>query len=186
MGQAIDFQKNETVSYVAVLEQARHDHNAEAVKELEAIAPYPGESGLDPAKTAVERKWSVYYGGLAAGHKDGDFYFHLDRLSPEYSHDDLVAWDAGSAFTMPILWPKLADISFENVHTLQVPIILFLGRHDTTTPPEIAADWLARLKAPKKEIVWFDNSSHLPMLEEPGKTLQALITQVRPLAGEKP
>jgi proline iminopeptidase len=185
MGQAIDFQQNETASYATVLDQARRDRNAQAVKELESIAPYPGEGGLDPAKTAVERKWSVYYGGLAAGRKTGDFYFHLDRLASEYSHDDLVAWDAGSAFTMKILWPKLAAISFENVRTLHVPIILFLGRHDTTTPPEIATDWLGRLKAPEKKIVWFENSAHLPMIEEPGRTLQALLTRVRPLAAEE-
>jgi len=185
MGQAIDFEKNETISYQEVLAQARRDNNAQAVKELEAIAPYPGPGALDPAKTAVERKWSVYYGGLAAGHHDADFYYHLDRLSPEYGHDDLVAWDAGSDFTIKILWPQLAGISFENVHTLGVPIFLFLGRHDTTTPPEIAVDWLRRLKAPQKSITWFDNSGHLMMVEEPGKTLVTLVNRVRPLARKK-
>jgi proline iminopeptidase len=185
MGQAIDFEQNETVGYRLVLDQARQAHNAQAIKELEGIAPYPGEGALSPPKTAIERKWSVYFGGLAAGHEDGDFYFHLDRLSPEYSHDDLVAWDKGSEFTIGILWPKLAAISFEDVHTLHVPIFLFYGRHDTTTPPEIGVDWLKHLKAPKKSIVWFDNSAHLPMLEEPGRTLVALVNRVRPLAGEE-
>jgi len=185
MGQAIDFHQNETVSYRMVLDQAKRDKNAQAVKELEGIAPYPGDGALDPAKTAIERKWSVYYGGLAAGHKDGDFYFHLDRLSPEYSHADLEAWDAGSAFSMKILWPKLAGASVEDVHRLGCPIILFLGRHDTTTPPEIAVDWLKHLRAPQKTVVWFENSAHLPMIEEPGKTLEALLTRVRPLAEDE-
>jgi pimeloyl-ACP methyl ester carboxylesterase len=185
MGQMIDFRENEKASYDIVVGQARDAHNAQAIKELEAIAPYPPQGPLDVAKTGVERKWSVYFGGLAAGHQDGDFQFHLDRLSPEYSHADLVAWDAGSDFTMKTLWPKLADLSFESVHELRVPIFLFLGRHDTTTPPEIAAAWLKRLDAPEKKIVWFDNSAHLPMVEEPGRTLEALITRVRPLAGEK-
>jgi proline iminopeptidase len=185
MGQAIDFQQNESVGYRLVLEQARRARNAQAVKELEAIAPYPGDGVLDPAKTGVERKWSVYFGGLAAGHQDGDFYYHLDRLSPEYSHDDLVAWDKGSEFTIGILWPKLAAISFEDVHTLHVPIFLLYGRHDTTTPPEIGVDWLKRLKAPEKSLEWFDNSAHLPMLEEPGKTFLTLVSRVRPLAGKE-
>ncbi|HKD24037.1 MAG TPA: alpha/beta hydrolase [Rhizomicrobium sp.] len=185
MGQMIDFRENEKASYDIVLEQARAAHNTQAIKELEAIAPYPPQGALDVAKTGVERKWSVYFGGLAAGHQDGDFQFHLDRLSPEYSHADLVAWDAGSDFTMKTLWPKLADLSFENVHELRVPIFLFLGHHDTTTPPDIAAAWLGRLQAPEKKIVWFDNSAHLPMVEEPGHTLEALITRVRPLAEEK-
>jgi pimeloyl-ACP methyl ester carboxylesterase len=185
MGQLIDFQRNEKASYATVLGQARRDGNAQAVKELEAIAPYPPQGDFDLSKTGVERKWSVYYGGLAAGRNESDFYLHIGRLSPEYGEADRKAWDASSEFTMGVLWPKLATLSFENVHALNVPIILFLGRHDTTTPPEIAADWLKRLKAPAKTIVWFDNSAHLPMIEEPGKTLQALLTRVRPLVGKE-
>jgi proline iminopeptidase len=183
MGQLIDFQQNETRSYATVLEQARRDNNAQAVKELEAIAPYPGTGDFDVAKTGVERKWSVHYGGLAAGRDDGDYYTHMGRLSPEYGADDRTAWDAGSELSMTTLWPTLARLSFEDVHELGTPIFLFLGRHDTTTPPEIAADWLQQLKAPQKSLVWFDNSAHLPMIEEPGRTLQALLTRVRPLAG---
>jgi len=184
MGQLIDFQQNEQQSYATVLEQARRDGNAAAVKELEALAPYPGAGEFGVARTGVERKWSIYYGGLAAGRRDGDFYTHMGRLSPEYGLDDRKAWDAGSDFTMSTMWPKLAGLSFENVHALDVPIVLFLGRHDTTTPPAIAADWLQRLTAPQKTLVWFDNSAHLPMLEEPGRTLQALLIRVRPLAGQ--
>lgn len=183
MGQLIDFQQNEQKGYATVLDQARRDGNAQAVKELEAIAPYPGPGEFDVAKIDVERKWSVYYGGLVAARHDADFYYHLDRLSPEYGLDDRQAWDDGSAFTMKTMFPQLASLSFENVHTLGTPIFLLLGRHDTTTLPEIAADWLQRLQAPQKTIVWFDNSAHLPMLEEPGRTLQALVTRVRPLAG---
>jgi len=184
MGQLIDFQENEKASYAKVLDQARRDGNAKAVKELEAIAPYPGPGDMDVAKTAIERNWSVYYGGLAAGRRDGDFYYHIGRLSPEYGQADRKAWDDSSEFTMKTMWPKLARLSFEHVRTLDVPVFLFLGRHDTTTPPEIASAWLGRLKAPSKSIIWFDNSAHLPMIEEPGRMLEALHSRVRPLAGK--
>ena len=152
--------------------------------ELLAIAPYPEAGALDVAKTGVERKWSIYYGGLAAGRGDGDFYLHLGRLSPEYGMADRKAWDDSSDFTMKTMWPKLAALSFENVRTLAVPVFLFLGRHDTTTPPQIAAAWLGRLKAPSKSVVWFEDSAHLPMIEEPGRMLEALRSRVRPLAGK--
>jgi pimeloyl-ACP methyl ester carboxylesterase len=183
MGQLIDFQENEKASYAIVLDQARRDGNAQAVKELEGIAPYPGPGDMDVVKTAVERKWSVYYGGLAAGRRNGDFYFHIGRLSPEYGQADRKAWDASSDFTMATMWPKLARLSLENVRTVGTPVILFLGRHDTTTPPEIASAWLSRLKAPLKSVIWFDNSAHLPMIEESGRMLEILLTRVRPLAG---
>lgn len=183
MGQLIDFQENEKASYATVLDQARRDGNAEAVKELLSIAPYPGPGELDVSKTGIERKWSIHYGGLAAGRRDGDFYLHLGRLSPEYGMADRKAWDDGSDFTMKTMWPKLATLSLENVRRVDVPVFLFLGRHDTTTPPDIAAQWLGRLQAPSKAVVWFEQSAHLPMIEEPGRMLEALRTRVRPLAG---
>ena len=184
MGQLIDFQENEVASYAMVLDQARHDGNALAVQELEAVAPYPGAGDLDLTKTGLERKWSVYYGGLAQGRQDSDFYIHLGRLSPEYGLADRKAWDDSSDFSMAHLWPKLARISFENIRSLRTPVLLFLGRHDTTTPPQIAAAWLKRLSAPSKSVIWFDNSAHLPMIEEPGHMLAVLNTRVRPLAGK--
>jgi proline iminopeptidase len=185
MGQLIDFQQNEAQSYAIVLDQARRAGREDAVKELESIAPYPGTGDFEVAKTGLERKWSVYFGGLATGRDDGDYYTHMGRLSPEYGEADRKAWDAGSDFSMTNLWPTLSKLSFEDVHSLGTPIFLFLGRHDTTTPPAIAADWLKRLKAPKKSLIWFENSSHLPMIEEPGRTFEVLVNRVRPLAGRE-
>jgi proline iminopeptidase len=184
VGQVIDFRKNEQVSFEKTLEAARNHHNAEAVKELESIEPYPGDGEFDVAKVTVERKWSDYYGGLAAGHSDADFYFHLGRLSPLYTPDDRKAWDAGSEFSMKNLWPKLASVDFSNVHDLKTPVILLLGTHDTTTPSSIAADWFKQLHAPSKQLVWFRNSAHLPMVEEPGRMFEALVHDALPLASE--
>jgi pimeloyl-ACP methyl ester carboxylesterase len=73
MGQVIDFRDNERVGFEWTLERARADHNDVAVRELEALRPYPGEGGFDVAKVMTERKWSVHYGALAAGRSDGEF-----------------------------------------------------------------------------------------------------------------
>lgn len=182
MGQMIDFRGNERVGYDWTLAQARKEGNAQAIHELEALQPYPGGGPLDIDKMSTERKWSIHYGALAAGRQDADFYFHAPRLSPEYTAADRKAWDDGSAFTISTIWPKLADVSFEDVNRIGVPVVLFLGRHDYTCPWPIADAWIQRLSAPKKQTVWFDNSAHLPMIEEPGRVLASLINDVRPLA----
>jgi proline iminopeptidase len=183
MGQVIDFRDNEQVGYQWTLEQARKDHNAEALRELEALRPYPAPGPFDVNKMTTERKWSIHYGALAAGRDNADFYFHAPRLSPLYTEDDRKAADEGSAFTIATLFPKLAAISFKDVHRVAVPVFLFMGRHDYTTPWPIAEAWLDRLKAPGKAMVWFDHSAHLPMIEEQGRTLKALLDHARPLAG---
>lgn len=130
MGQVIDFRENEPVGYEWTLARARADHNDRAVRELEALRPFPGPGPLDLAKTKVERDWNVHYGGLAWGHSNADFYFHTGRISPLYTAADRKAWDDGSAFSMKYLWPQLAAVSFRDLHRLEVPIILLLGRHD--------------------------------------------------------
>jgi proline iminopeptidase len=184
MGQAIDFVENERVGYQWTLDTARKDNNAKA---LEAIAPYPEKNGaLLLKKTNIERKWSVYYGALAANRHDADFYYHAARLSPLYTAADRKAWDDGSAFTITTLWPQLAHVSFENVNRIDTPVIFFLGRHDYTCPWPVAEAWMKQLSAPKKQIVWFENSAHLPMIEEPGRTFAALLEDVRPLATGQP
>ncbi len=182
VGQVIDFRENERVGFEQTLAFARADRNAQAVRELEAIQPYPGNGDFDVAKMSTERKWSIHYGGLAANRSDADFYFHAPRLAPQYSAADRKALDDGSAFTITTMFPKLAGVTFANLHRLDVPVVMFLGRHDNTTPSSIAAAWMQQLQAPKKTVVWFENSSHLPMIEEPGRTFAALLQDVRPLA----
>ncbi len=184
MGQVIDFRENEREGFQWTLDQARRAGDAQAVRELEAIRPYPGDGPFDLGKTSTDRKWSIHFGGLAWRRTDADFYFHAPRLSPLYTAADRQAWDEGSAFTMNVLFPHLADISFNRLDHLDVPVVMFLGRHDETTPSAITARWMSRLTAPRKAVVWFENSAHLPMLEEPGRVFAALLGAVRPLAAD--
>lgn len=182
VGQVIDFRENEREGYAWTLARARADRNAEAVRELEALSPYPGPGAFDLKKLETERKWNIHYGGLAAGRDNADFYFRAPRLSPEYTAADRKAWDDGSAFTMKTMFPQLADISFTGLDRVDTPVFMFLGRQDYTTPSPIAARWLERLRAPSKTVVWFEHSAHLPFIEEPGRVFDALVTRVRPLS----
>jgi len=43
----------------------------------------------------------------------------------------------------------------------------FTGRHDYTDPFELTEAYFAKLRAPRKELVWFEDSAHFPFLEEP-------------------
>jgi proline iminopeptidase len=182
MGQLIDARANERLGFEWTLDAARKEGNAEAVKALEALRPYPGTGDLDIGKMGVERKWSIHYGALAAGRQDADFYFHVPRLSPDYTPADRKAWDDGSAFTISTMWPQLATLDFKPLTRLRVPVILFLGRHDYTTPWPVAEAWMKRLSAPHKRIVWLEHSAHLMMLEEPGRVFAGLIREALPLA----
>lgn len=182
MGQYIDPPSSERASYDWVLAKARQDNNTQAVRELQALQPYPGDFTIE--RIDGERKWVVHYGGLLYGHDNGDFYFHLPRISPEYSAQDRKAWDAGSQFSVKILVPQFAHVSFLQLTRVGCPVLMFEGRHDQVIPSRITAEWLQRLDAPHKELVWFENSGHMMMVEEPGHMLQALLAKALPLAGK--
>ena len=48
------------------------------------------------------------------------------------------------------------------------------------------APWLAQVRAPYKQGVWFEHSAHMIPWEEPGKTLVSLLEYVRPRTLERP
>ena len=186
IGQAIDFRENERVGMAWTITRAKREGNAQAVREVEALRPYPDAGEFTIAKADAWRKWSIGYGALAAYRPNADFYFASTRLSPEYTAADRKAWSDGSAFSVTTLWPRLAGMSFQDLRRLEVPVVFFLGRHDYTVPAPIAAAWMERLRAPKKQVVWFEHSAHLPMVEEPGRVFAALLEHVRPLAKDAP
>lgn len=181
VGQAISFKENERVGLRWTLEQARAKGDAQAVRELEALRPYPDGDRFTIEQADAWRKWSIGWGALAAYRDNADFYFDATRLSPEYTPADRKAWSAGSAFSVTTLWPRLAEVSFQDLRKVEVPLVFFLGRHDYTVPAPIAAEWLERVQAPQKRVVWFEHSAHLPMVEEPGRVFAALLEHVRPL-----
>lgn len=180
MGQSVDVREAERVGIAWTEEQARKRGDAEALAAIAAIRPYPDSGPFTIDKADGWRKYAIRYGSLAAYRSDARFYLRAPRISPEYTPDDIKSWDKGSEFTVTTLWPRMADISFLDVHRTEVPVIMLLGRHDITTPSPIVATWMEKLSAPSKRTVWFEHSSHLPMIEEPGKVIEALLRDVLP------
>jgi pimeloyl-ACP methyl ester carboxylesterase len=185
VGPLFSLRANEAAQYEALLKIAAERKDETALAELKALAPYPGDGEIPFAKVNVVRKWVMAYGGLAAYRDNADFYFRAARLSPLYDYADRLAIDQGGQLSVPALLPDMVAVDHTKIAATKFPIFMFLGRHDITTPSSVIEPWLARLKAPKKELVWFENSAHLPPHEEPGKFLVELVEKVRPLAVEK-
>jgi pimeloyl-ACP methyl ester carboxylesterase len=182
MGQLVDAQLNEKMGYDATLAAARADHNDKAVSELESIAPFP-----DPAHPErnmqglpLERRWLAYYGGYYwhdnVGHEDA-----LDQFSPDYTADELKARYEAMGFGIQALWDEAGHIDLRPVTQFGCPVIFLEGRHDLGTNATLLDQWFKAIKAPRKKLVWFDDSAHMVYQEEPGKTLVTLVNDVLPL-----
>lgn len=183
IGQVINTRDNERLSFGYGLEQARKHGNSTAVAELESIAPYPGEQPITRDRIIIARKWAQFYGGLSA-YRDGGakYFFNAPLLSPEYDCKAMNAIDQGNVFTLEKILPEFLEVDFSAVRKFPIPVIMFLGRHDYTTPSAPTAVWMKRVHAPYKHEVWFENSAHMIPWEEPGKMLVSLLRFVRPLS----
>lgn len=182
VGQVVNVRRNEELGYAFALQQAKASGNAAAVKELQAIAPYPGTAPLTLERLGVRSKWEVYYGGLSYGRQNSTFRSDAEELSPDYSSQELDAIDKGSAFSIKHLMVPLIDVDFDNTTQFGCPVILFVGAHDETTPHVLAEQWFDKLLAPSKHLVVFADSAHIPMEEQPGRFLMHLVSDALPLA----
>ena len=181
IGQVISTRENERISFEYGLEQAKAHHNDAAVREMEAIAPYPGDQPITRERIIVARKWAQYYGGLSAFREDSDYFFKGPLLSPDYDDRARCAIDEGNVFTLGRVLPEFLAVDQRGVRRFPIPVLMFMGRHDYTTPSEPTAQWLARLDAPYKKGVWFEHAAHMIPWEEPGKTVVSLVQFVLPL-----
>jgi proline iminopeptidase len=182
IGQVISVEENERSGYAFTLRAAEAVGNTEALAQLRSIAPYPEADGSIPlAKINLQRQWSIFFGGLTHARSDFDYFGNALKLAPEYTDADLAAIDKGSALSLPPLLAQAKQVDYSNAVSFDCPIVLFLGRYDDTTSSKLAADWLTRVRAPLKRAIWFENSAHMIPLEEPGRVLVHLVTDVRPL-----
>lgn len=183
IGQVINTRLNEELSFRYGLDQAKKHGNAEAIAELESIAPYPGDEPITRERIIIARKWPQTWGGLSA-YRDGAarYYYGAALLSPDYDCAAARAINDGNVFTLGRILPEFLKVDFQPVKQFPIPVVMFMGRHDYTTPSSPTAAWLDAVEAPFKQAVWFEHSAHMIPWEEPGKTLVSLLQHVRPLA----
>jgi pimeloyl-ACP methyl ester carboxylesterase len=169
--QVVDMPRGEEISYRFVLERARAAGHRKALAALEKIGAPPYADG----DVFIQRRWlSHFHGDLHT--MDMLDFFSIGLDAPEYTLGDVVRFLRGAKRSNAQVWRELMTVSFLRERpALAVPVYFFLGRHDRTTPPELVVELLDVLEAPSKEIVWFEDSGHMPNIEEPERFQRELI-----------
>ena len=89
-------------------------------------------------------------------------------MAPEYTLQDVLNVRKGADLVGREMKYDVVPRPLEGeIEDVDVPVFFFLGRHDFNTPSQLAAEYLQRLHAPLKGIVWFEHSAHFPFFEEP-------------------
>ncbi|MBN2878485.1 MAG: alpha/beta hydrolase [Clostridia bacterium] len=181
----------EKLSYEYTLKKAQEHNNTQAIDELNmgASAEYLTIEGNSNwyNELIAERKWLVKFGGEVYK-KDGynSIYVFPGLLPSEYTLADFIRFGKGSRFSIEALWPQIMQQNLmESADTLYVPVFFFQGRYDYNTPSTLVSEYYDLLNAPYKELIWFENSGHHPMYEEPELYESLLIEKLLPLADDE-
>ncbi len=175
-GQIGDWAAAESASYELALANAQRRGPRRAESKLRAIGPPP--YGADAVFT--ERTWSLRLSGgmslqtlwgigrTVLGGKEVSL-FELPR-----------AWQ-GFRFSMDAMWPEISSLNLVDlVPALEMPVYFLLGRKDPWVPPTTSVAYFEALRAPMKELVWFERSGHEPFVDEPDKFNATMADLVRP------
>jgi pimeloyl-ACP methyl ester carboxylesterase len=185
IGQIADMSQNELISYNYTLEQAQKANDRSVVKKLIEIGrpPYTGNWRL---KFATQRRYLGKYRGEYYSSTKGALPVYLGSLirSTEYNLQDKINFFGGILNTVRLIGPELMTLSLrERIQELKVPVYFMLGRHDREVPSFLAEQYFNELKAPSKELFWFEHSAHLPQIEERDRFCDLLIHHVLKISG---
>lgn len=170
-GQFVNGAENERLSWQFCLDEAKRLGDQKAVKRLSGIAPVNGNYQSHDAMM-TQRDYLAKYGGGNYKERGGMVKSMLLPLlkTKEYSLMDIFSYARGGMHLSDALWGEVVACRFdETVRKLAMPVLLTIGRHDYNTPAALAETWFQTLDAPQKEWVWFEESAHSPILEEPEK-----------------
>lgn len=180
IGQTVNMAENEKLSYEWTLEQAKKENNIKDIQKLSEIG-HPPYTGNWKKKFMTERRYLAKYGGEVYNNSKGAFPVVLKSLlrSSEYTLADKINFFRGIFKTVGLVFPELMKINLITIApSLQIPVYFLLGRHDYEAPSSIAEKYFNVLKAPLKELIWFENSAHMPNIEENKKFTDLLIGRV--------
>jgi pimeloyl-ACP methyl ester carboxylesterase len=150
--------------------QATAAGDEETLKALDEVASLPVS---DPKRAGASRKYRMSPGDLE--------YLRMPNAFLGSKDGDVADWLAGSQFS----FPKLAPIEYAfdaRKLGLDIPIPYFViqGRDDHIAPLEVARDYVAEVRAPKKALVPIDGG-HWACFTNASAFVEALRRYVTPL-----
>jgi pimeloyl-ACP methyl ester carboxylesterase len=175
-GMDIDGAAAASGAYEFALRTARQRGNRRATRQLEAIGPPPH---LTSKQFGTRVRWASNFGGVTRNQT----YATLARglvsslvRCADYSAGDVIRTVRGVTATQAALLPDLATMDLtRTLPRIDVPVVMVQGRDDQVAPGESAQQYASSLQAPRKQLIWFENSAHTPHLDEPAKFRDVLL-----------
>ena len=166
VGQVINDNKSREINYNWFIKKLTADNDSVALERVIETRKIP--------RSLVNKYRGIYYQGKSL--------FDVIKESPYYYEGYLDNYLASMKFVRESMSknPSTYFKDINDIHTLYVPIYFFEGKHDRVgaCAPELVVEYFNNLEAPRKEIVWFEESAHHPNIDEPVKFQRVLIDKV--------
>ncbi len=166
-GQMVDFAETEQRCYALALERAKEKNDLDKVNDLNKMGPPPYNGNNIALKAGVYLQYLSEEMSHNPNIQNPGYSTFEDLASEEYGVLDQINFFRGVVTTFSNLYPQLWEIDLREEHTeLDIPIYLFVGRHDLNAPVDLAEDYFNHLQAPDKKLIWFEHSGHSPWINE--------------------
>lgn len=187
VNQVVDRAQEELISYRAALDLALKRGVRKAVTQLEALGEPVAGVFATLEGTLVHKTWTRTMRMITFDPKCFMALGKTMALNPELTVTEILNMFRGLRWNMELLWREFCQANlFDEIHAVEVPVYFVAGQHDTITNPDLQAQYLDQLQAPRKEYVLFERSGHLACYEEPERfcavMLKALLENCLPLA----
>jgi pimeloyl-ACP methyl ester carboxylesterase len=169
VGQAVDVARGIPIAHAAAVQRATELGNDEALAALATIQVDPVD--WDQAQELVDWLEELGLGDIHDHSLLPGFAAEVGSLT-EYtsananSEDDWRRLYASSPLNQDQTWLRTLDM-IRQVPRLEVPVYFLSGRYDYKTPGVLVEEYHDALDAPAgKRMFWFENSAHVPFIEE--------------------
>ncbi len=180
-GQIIHDHEQIRLAYDFITDEAERSGEVKIQNAIKAIGPPPYET---PEKLYEMQNYVFRFGGVIHDNsvkKIGGLLLSF-FTSPEYSISDGLnsLMMKGLFFSVSAMWDEINDIDItKEIQSIKVPIYFFEGKYDMATPTLLVKEFYDGLDAVKgKKLIIFENSAHMPMMEEKEKYEDLLINLV--------
>jgi pimeloyl-ACP methyl ester carboxylesterase len=181
VGQIINHHEQIKTSYDFIVKEADRSGDAKIQNDIKTIGPPPYKT---PEKLFEMQNYVFRLGGVI--HDDSikkiGWLLLSFFTSPEYSlsegFDNLMM--KGLNFSTNSMWDEINNINItKEIQSFKVPVYFFEGKYDMATPTVLVKNFFSSLDAEKgKKLIIFENSAHIPMIEEKEKYEDLLINVV--------
>ena len=166
-----------TVAYKELLRKAETLKDERAIRELREVGPPPY---ADRRGYGVQRKWSNFFEGADA------FLYSMVGFAlaaPGYTLRDVNDWFEGQGVSAGRLVPQTSALEARTLAgDFAVPVFVFQGAEDFTTPTSLARSFVDSIRAPAKAFVPIEGGGHFAVFMKSSAFLDLLVSRVLPLA----